>query len=73
MNKTKLLEIVNEFRTDIHSNNIQVDIANDEIPEIELPDEKEMIILEKVLSKVGIEGDFAVALNDIITKKCAKL
>jgi hypothetical protein len=32
-----------------------------------------MIILEKVLSKVGIEGDFAVALNDIITKKCAKL
>jgi hypothetical protein len=68
MKQTKLLPIVNDFRDNVQRNEVVVDVANDVIPEIELPDSYELGVLEKVLGKVGLDSIFATAINDVITR-----
>jgi hypothetical protein len=45
-------------------------VANDVLPEIELPEQTEIKVFEKVLSEITLDSTFAVAINDILTKAC---
>ena len=69
MKQTKLLRTVEEFRISVQNDEVAVDVANDDIPEIELPDTYELEILEKVLGEVGLDSNFAIAINDAITRE----
>ena len=68
MRQTQLLPTVEDFRVSVQTNEVVVDVANDVIPEIELPDSNELVVLEKVLAKVGLDSNFAIAINDVITR-----
>jgi hypothetical protein len=68
MNQTFLLPIINDFRENVQSNELEVDVANNIIPEIEFDDSYELGVLEKVLAKVGLDSLFAIAINDVITR-----
>jgi hypothetical protein len=68
MRHTKLLPTVEEFRITVQNDEVAVDVANDILPEIELPDSYELEVLEKVLSEVGLDSNFAIAINDVITR-----
>jgi hypothetical protein len=68
MKQTKILPTINDFRNDVQSNEVEVDVANDIIPEIEFEDSYELGVLEKVLAKVGLDSLFAIAINDVITR-----
>ena len=68
MSKTDLLTTVEDFRYSLHNKEVVVDVANDVIPEIELPDSYELEVLEKVLAKVSLDSNFAIAINDVITR-----
>ncbi len=68
MRQTQLLSSVEEFRINVQNKEVVVDVANDVIPEIELPDSYELEVLEKVLAKVSLDSNFAIAVNDVITR-----
>jgi hypothetical protein len=68
MRHTKLLPTVEEFRITVQNDEVAVDVANDILPEIELPDSYELEVLEKVLGEVGLDSNFAIAINDVITR-----
>jgi hypothetical protein len=68
MRQTQLLPTVEDFRVSVQTNEVVVDVANDVIPEIELPDSYELVVLEKVLAKVGLDSNFSIAINDVITR-----
>jgi hypothetical protein len=68
MRQTQLLPTVEDFRVNVQNNDVVVDVANDVIPEIELPDSYELEVLEKVLANVGLDSNFAIAINDVITR-----
>lgn len=68
MRHTKLLKTVEEFRITVQNDEVPVDVANDILPEIELPDSYELEVLEKVLGEVGLDSNFAIAINDVITR-----
>ena len=68
MRKTQLLPTIEDFRINVQNNEVAVDVANDVIPEIELPDSYEILVLEKVLAKVSLDSNFAIAINDVITR-----
>jgi FKBP-type peptidyl-prolyl cis-trans isomerase (trigger factor) len=68
MRQTQLLPTVEDFRVNVQNNDVEVDVANDVIPEIELPDSYELEVLEKVLANVGLNSNFAIAINDVITR-----
>ena len=68
MRQTQLLPTVEDFRVSVQTNEVVVDVANDVIPEIELPDSYELVVLEKVLAKVGFDSNFSIAINDVITR-----
>ena len=57
-----------DFRVNVQNNNVEVDVAKDVIPEIGLPDSCELEVLEKVLANVGLDSNFAIAINDVITR-----
>ena len=68
MRHTKLLPTVEEFRITVQNDEVAVDVADDILPEIELPDSYELEVLEKVLGEVGLDSNFAIAINDVITR-----
>jgi FKBP-type peptidyl-prolyl cis-trans isomerase (trigger factor) len=68
MRKTQLLPTIEDFRINVQNNEVAVDVANDVIPEIELPDSYETLVLEKVLAKVSLDSNFAIAINDVIMR-----
>ena len=68
MRHTKLLPTVEEFRITVQNDEVAVDVANDILPEIELPDSYEVEVLEKVLDDIGLDSNFAIAINDVITR-----
>jgi hypothetical protein len=69
MKQTKILPTINDFRDKVQSNEVEVDVANDIIPEIELPYTYELEVLEKVLDEVGLDSNFAIAINDSISRQ----
>ena len=68
MRQTQLLPTVEEFRINVQNDEVAVDVANDVIPEIDLPDSYELEVLENVLADVGLDSNFAIAINDVITR-----
>ena len=68
MKHTQLFRTVEEFRISVQNDEVAVDVANDIIPEIDLPDTYELEILEKVLGEIGLDSNFAIAINDAITR-----
>ena len=68
MKHTQLLSNVEEFRISVQCEEIAVDIANDIIPDIELPESYELELVEKLLDEVGLNSNFAIAINDVITR-----
>ena len=68
MRHTKLLPTVEELRITVQNDEVAVDVANDILPEIELPDSYELEVLEKVLGEVGLDSNFAIAINDVIMR-----
>ena len=68
MRHTKLLKTVEEFRITVQNDEVAVDVANDILPEIELPESYVLEVLEKVLGEVGLDSNFAIAINDVITR-----
>jgi hypothetical protein len=69
MRHTQLLPTVDEFRISVQNDEVAVDVANDIIPEIELPYTYELEVLEKVLDEVGLDSNFAIAINDSISRQ----
>jgi hypothetical protein len=68
MRHTQLLQYVDEFRINVQNEEVAVDVTSDVTSEIKLPDSFELEVLEKVLADLGLDSNFAIAINDVLMK-----
>ena len=45
-----------------------MDVTSDVTSEIKFPDSFELEVLEKVLADLGLDSNFAIAINDVLMK-----